>query len=90
MPAGKRRETLQEDAEALFSRDLLERVFPFDSHAAHIFALIFNESRQQGRPMSYPDAQIAAIARAHRATIATRNTKDFEHCGAPVVNPWLA
>ena len=34
------------------------------------------------------DAQIAAIARAYGAVIATRNTSDFEHCGVKVVNPW--
>jgi len=36
------------------------------------------------------DAMIAAIARVHRATLATRNTGDFEHCGIRLINPWTA
>jgi predicted nucleic acid-binding protein len=38
--------------------------------------------------MSQFDAMIAAIARVHRATLATRNTTDFEHCGVRLINPW--
>jgi hypothetical protein len=35
------------------------------------------------------DAQIAAIALAHRMPLATRNTTDFELIdGLEVVNPW--
>jgi predicted nucleic acid-binding protein len=34
------------------------------------------------------DAMIAAIARSHRAAVATRNTADFQHCGIEVINPW--
>ena len=38
--------------------------------------------------MSEFDAQIAAIARAKNAVIATRDTGDFEGCGVRLVNPW--
>lgn len=41
-----------------------------------------------GRPIGTADAQIAAVARARRATLATRNTKDLEECGARIVNPF--
>ena len=34
-----------------------------------------------------PDAQIAAIALAHGATLATRNVMDFEGTGIAVINP---
>jgi predicted nucleic acid-binding protein len=34
------------------------------------------------------DALIAATAKTHGATLATRNISDFEHCGIPLVNPW--
>jgi toxin FitB len=40
--------------------------------------------------MSQFDAMIAAIARSHGATLATRNTDDFENCGIRLVNPWTA
>jgi len=34
------------------------------------------------------DTMIAGIAIAHRATLATRNIRDFENLPVPVVNPW--
>lgn len=33
---------------------------------------------------------IAAICRANRATLATRNTQDFEEIGIELIDPWLA
>ena len=33
-------------------------------------------------------AQIAAIAVAHQASVATRNVADFEGCGTEVIDPW--
>jgi toxin FitB len=36
------------------------------------------------------DSLIAATARLHHLTVVTRNTRDFEACGVPVLNPWLA
>jgi predicted nucleic acid-binding protein len=41
-----------------------------------------------GRPMSLPDAQIAAMALDEGAKIATRNVRDFEASGVALVNPW--
>ena len=38
------------------------------------------------RPLA--DSLIAATARVHGLTVATRNTADFESCGVAVVNPW--
>ncbi|MEY4749664.1 MAG: putative plasmid maintenance protein [Pseudomonadota bacterium] len=35
------------------------------------------QAQQTGRPMSYPDSEIAAIAMAHGLTLVTRNTRDF-------------
>jgi toxin FitB len=42
----------------------------------------------EGRPIGELDAQIAAIAHAHGAAIATRNVEDFADCGVRVVSPW--
>jgi hypothetical protein len=39
--------------------------------------------------MAELDAQIAAIAFVHSASLATRNTGDFEGCGIRLFNPWV-
>lgn len=36
------------------------------------------------------DAMIAATALEHRFTVVTRNVKDFQHTGLPLLNPWEA
>jgi len=64
-------------------------VLVFDEAAAQAFPSIAVDRRLQGRPISLFDAQIAAIARASGAFLATRNTSDFEGCGIRLVNPWL-
>jgi predicted nucleic acid-binding protein len=88
LPAGARRSNLHAGAERIFGVVFADRVIPFDEGAARTFALIVASRRKQGTPISKFDAQIAAIARAHGATLATRNTSDFEGCGVRVVNPW--
>jgi predicted nucleic acid-binding protein len=85
---GKRREGLLAAAEAMFAEDLAGRVLGFESDAARAFSKIAVDRRSLGRPVSHADAQIAAIARVRRATLATRNVEDFEDCGVDVVNPW--
>jgi predicted nucleic acid-binding protein len=36
------------------------------------------------------DTQIAGIALARHATVATRNLKNFDDLSVPVVSPWAA
>jgi toxin FitB len=65
-----------------------ERTYAYDVQAALAYGEILANARSAGRPMSVPDAQIAAIAKEHSCTLATRNTKDFEATGLTLVNPW--
>ena len=88
LPKGKRRDSLLADVEATFAADFAGRILPFDEAAARAFPPIAAARRQRGRPISVLDAQIAAIAKANGATLATRNTADFEGCGVRLVNPW--
>ena len=64
------------------------RILPFDSAAVQAYAEIRSNRRAMGRPIEPPDAQIAAIARSHGMTVATRNTADFRNCGVELINPW--
>ena len=85
---GKRREGLLAAAEAMFAEDLAGRILGFESDAARIFSNIAAHRRALGRPISYADAQIAAIAQVRGAKLATRNVADFEDCGLEVLDPW--
>lgn len=88
LPAGKRRAAIALAAEAMFEEDFDGRILSFASDATHPYAQIAIARRSAGRPISHFDAQIAAIAYAAGAGVATRNTLDFEGCGVRVVNPW--
>jgi predicted nucleic acid-binding protein len=46
------------------------------------------ERQRAGRELDLRDMLIAGIARARRATIATRNARHFEGRDVPVVDPW--
>ena len=89
LPQGKRRAGLLVAARTMFSEFFPGRILPFDEDAARAFAPIALNRRSQGRPISLFDAQIAAITSAHAATLATRNTADFEDCGIRLINPWV-
>lgn len=89
MPLGARRTALLLSIERIMARDFAGRVLPFDQPAAPHFASFLAARRAAGRPIKNADAMIAAIALARRVkAIATRNIRDFEGCGLPLVDPW--
>lgn len=88
LPAGKRRTALKKAAKSMFELDFTGRILPFDTDAAQLFATIAAKRKTIGRPISQIDAQIAAIACSHHATLVTRNVDDFEECGVDIINPW--
>ena len=90
LPAGKRRIQLAAAVAAIFVEDFAERILPFDGDAAIAFADIVAERRSRGSPISQFDAMIAALARSRGAQLATRNVRDFAHCGVDIVSPWTA
>ena len=90
LPGGRRRSALEETMRRMLSEDFPGRVLTFDRPAAREFAVIASARRSKGRPISAFDAQIASIARAHGAAVATRNVSDFEGCGVDIIDPWKA
>ena len=88
MPAGKRRDGLTIQITGLFEEDFADRILPFDSAAAREFVSIARFSK--GKPIMEPDRQIAAIALACGAPLATRNIKHFMNCGLTLIDPWTA
>jgi toxin FitB len=90
LPEGRRREGLETAARTMFREDFAGRVLPFDSEAAIVYAELFAVRRRAGRPTTTADLMIASIARANDASVVTRDTADFEHCGITVIDPWTA
>jgi len=90
LPAGARKTELTGAVAGLIEEDLEGRVLPFDVAAASHYAIVVSDREKAGRPIAIADAQIAAICRNLRATLATRNTKDFSGTGVDLVNPWLS
>lgn len=88
LPDGQRKTRLQQEVTAIFAVDMAGRVLPYDEAAADAHAAIAAARRTQGRPVGQSDVMIAGIARSHGATLATRNVRDFEGCGIPLVDPW--
>lgn len=88
LPAGRRRDVLVQAIEGMLDEDFRDRILPFDREAARAYAAIAAERRAAGRPISQFDCQIAAIASAHGASVATRNTSDYEGCGIALIDPW--
>lgn len=43
---------------------------------------------RENEGLSYADSLIAATAKVHGLTLATRNTADFEVTGIRLINPW--
>lgn len=84
---GRRRERLRMALERLAER-FGDRLLSFDLPAAWAYGDILATARKAGRPMSVPDAVMAAIAKTHDCALATRNIKDFGTTGVELVNPW--
>ena len=85
---GRKRRQLENGFSRLLDDDLQGRVLAFDRSAARAAAALAAERERVGRPVDVRDTQIAGIAVAHRAAIATRNVRHFNDLAVPLVNPW--
>jgi predicted nucleic acid-binding protein len=88
VPDGRRRRALESAFARVLEDDLENRVLPFDSDAALQAATLAAERQRTGRTVDIRDTQIAGIAQARRASLATRNLRHFEGLTVAVINPW--
>ena len=88
LPAGKRRRNLEAAFAQLLKEDLENRVLDFDSAAAAEAASLAATRQKAGRAVDMRDTQIAGIALARRATLATRNVRHFADLNVQVIDPW--
>ncbi len=90
LPRGARQRALEATLAGLVQDDLEDRVLDFDSAAAVEAASLAAIRQKAGRPVDLRDTQIAGIALARHATVATRNVRHFADLRIPIVNPWTA
>ena len=90
LPSGRRRQRLELEFDRLLREDLENRVLDFDSAAAAEAASLAAARRKSGRPVDMRDTQIAGIALACHATLATRNVRHFADLEISIVDPWLS
>ena len=88
MPDGRKRRELSRAFEFFLALGFEERIQPFDGSAARIYGAVAARLKQTGLNPGPIDIMIAAIALAHDATVATRNTRDLRPCGVKLVNPF--
>jgi len=88
LPPGRRRQNLERAFDALLTDDLDGRIQSFDTAAATAAAEIAAQRRSTGRTREIRDVQIAGIAVARRAQLATRNTRHFTDLGVVLIDPW--
>jgi predicted nucleic acid-binding protein len=88
LPDGKRRRALASAFARLLAEDLENRVLDFDIGAANEAAELAAQRQRAGRPIDMRDTQIAGIALARHATLATRNTRHFADLKINVIDPW--
>jgi predicted nucleic acid-binding protein len=88
LPNGRKRERLAawlaEDLPARFE----QRVLDIDLRVAETWGTLLARGQKIGLTIGSMDAFIAATARAHGLTLATRNIKDFQRLGLSLLDPW--
>jgi len=87
LPAGQRKDTLAGLLDGLLEL-FGDRILPFDTAAARVYAQLAVSARAAGQGFPIPDGYIAAIAAAHGFMVATRDTGPFAAAGVPFINPW--
>jgi predicted nucleic acid-binding protein len=86
----KRRNTLALAFARLLEEDLENRILDFDAAAAREAATLAAHRQRAGRAVDIRDTQIAGIALARRAALATRNTRHFAGLELHVIDSWRA
>lgn len=84
----QRRDGLESRFQQVLRNDLQGRVLDLDTNAALAAADIAGTNQPQGINTDLRDLLIAGTIAARRGTLATRNTRHFQHAGIGLVNPW--
>jgi predicted nucleic acid-binding protein len=87
LPHGMRRSNYQSWLNTLVNR-MEGRILSFNTSVAVVWGQMLAKCRSEGRNLPAIDSQIAATAKRHSLTLATRNENDFRYAGVKVLNPF--
>lgn len=63
-------------------------VLPITTEIARHSGLLRGQMQSRGETRSWADMLIAATAQHYQLILATRNVRDFQSCGIPLLNPF--
>ncbi|HEY3044289.1 MAG TPA: type II toxin-antitoxin system VapC family toxin [Vicinamibacterales bacterium] len=88
LPAGRRRERLDEWLREELPDRFESRVLAIDPAVADAWGRIVAQRERSGRPIGTMDAFVAATAEVHGLTLVTRNASDLRPSVKSVFDPW--
>lgn len=88
LDTGRRRTDLDRWLSVDLTARFENRVLPVDTAVATRWGALRAVHGRAGRTLPVMDALIAATATEHGLTVVTRNVRDFEGLGPPLLNPW--
>lgn len=87
LPDGKRKQALLKTID-----DLIQvyepRTLSLDAQAAEQCAQLHVKAVLAGRTPTIEDLMVGALCLTHKATLVTRNVKDFDYLDIPLLNPF--
>jgi len=65
-----------------------QRILEVSEDVVFKWRVLVEAGRKAGHTYSQPDLFIAATGLHHGLTVVSRDTREYERAGAPVLNPW--
>ena len=88
LPSSAKRTALEQWVRRDLSDRFRDRLLAIDAGVAVRWGAMSGASEARGQPLPVIDSLIAATSVQHDLTVVTRNTADFERCGARCFDPW--
>jgi tRNA(fMet)-specific endonuclease VapC len=86
LPASRKKDAIRAYLDVLLDSTL--EILPYDREAARWHARERARLERHGRPVSFRDSQIAAVAQTHGLILVTANVRDFEPLSGLKVESW--
>ena len=88
LPSAKRKGRLEHWLDSELLPAFAGRLVLLGEQEMNAWAELQASAEKAGRKLPVIDSLLAATAKCHGLTIATRNVDDFLHCEVSVLNPW--